>query len=65
MTVDSLLKKIEKGEKVTTPRNDSLLLALQVTMNDVYIKFAIDIDVDDNLMTLEMVGSFEKKALIN
>jgi hypothetical protein len=62
MTVDSLLKKLENGEKVTTPKNGVLLTVLQSTIDNKYSKFSINIDVNDKMMTFKRVGSFEKKA---
>lgn len=62
MTVDSLLKKLENGEKVTTPKNGVLLTVLKATIDSTYSKFSINVDVNDKMMTFERVGDFEYKA---
>lgn len=62
MTVDSLLKKLENGEKVTTPKNGALITVLQATIDNTYSKFSINVDVNDKMMTFERVGDFEYKA---
>ncbi|NIU01222.1 MAG: hypothetical protein GWN01_09920 [Nitrosopumilaceae archaeon] len=62
MTVDSLLRKLENGKKVTTPKNGSLITVLQATIDSTYSKFSVNVDVNDKMMTFERVRDFEYKA---
>lgn len=61
MTVDTLIQKLEAGETVTLARNQSLLNALSIIMNDSYREAAIHVDIHGVLMTLSPMGDFIKK----